>query len=135
MERNEIMIRLLWAASVNIRYFLRLYMPSNILLDVIRTRRGLKWGVPAMMLAIPYLVAANACTQLINGGGPGWLHLLVLVFLWDMFKMLWIGPISVLLLVRARVQETAAARCVRPRPDKTGTDVPCGVMVGSAQAR
>lgn len=129
------MIRLLWVASTNIRYFLRLYMPSNILLDVIRTRRGLKWGVPTMMLAFPYFVAANACTQLINDGGPGWLHLLVLVFLWDMFKMLWIGPISVVLLVRARVQETVETRRVRPRPGTTGTDVPSGVMVGSAEAR
>lgn len=36
------MIRLLWAASV--RTFLRRYMPTNILLDLIRTRRGLKWA-------------------------------------------------------------------------------------------
>lgn len=38
------MIRLLWTASVETRYFLRRYMPSNIVLDLIRTRQGLKWG-------------------------------------------------------------------------------------------
>ena len=35
------MIRLLWTASAEVRYFLRCYMPSNILLDLIRTRKGL----------------------------------------------------------------------------------------------
>ena len=29
------MIRLLWAASTNIRNFMRRYMPSNVLLDAI----------------------------------------------------------------------------------------------------
>ena len=45
------MIRLLWTASAEVRYFLRRYMPSNVLLDLIRTRKGLKWGMPAMLLA------------------------------------------------------------------------------------
>ena len=27
------------------------YAPTNLLLNAIRTRRGLKWGVPAMLLA------------------------------------------------------------------------------------
>ena len=40
------MIRLLWTASAEVRYFLRRNMPSNVLLDLIRTRKGLKWGVP-----------------------------------------------------------------------------------------
>lgn len=53
MERNEIVIRLLWTGSVHTRNFLRQYMPTNILLDAICTPRGLKWGVPAMLLAIP----------------------------------------------------------------------------------
>ncbi len=51
MERNEIVIRLLWTGSVLTRNFLRRYMPTNILLDSIRTPRGLKWGVPVMLLA------------------------------------------------------------------------------------
>ncbi|WP_342371845.1 sulfate permease [Propioniciclava soli] len=93
------MIRLLWTASAEVRYFLRCYMPSNILLDLIRTRKGLKWGVPAMLLAGPYLVIAFWCTTLIENGGPGWLHLVVLVCLWNALKMMAIGPVSVVLLV------------------------------------
>ena len=89
------MIRLLWTASAEVRYFLRCYMPSNILLDLIRTRKGLKWGVPAMLLAGPYLAIAFWCTTLIENGGPGWLHLVVLVCLWNALKMMAIGPVSV----------------------------------------
>jgi hypothetical protein len=104
------MIRLLWAASTNIHYFTRRYLPSNILLDAIRTRRGLKWGVPAMLLAVPYLLVAHLCVRLIANGGPGWLHLVVLVCIWSALKMLWIGPISVGLHIRARLCEAATAR-------------------------
>jgi len=44
------MIRLLWALSAHDRYYLRRYMPTNIALDAIRTRCGLKWGIPVMLL-------------------------------------------------------------------------------------
>jgi hypothetical protein len=107
------MIRLLWALSVRTRYFLRRYMPTNILLDLIRTRRGLKWGIPTMLLAAPYLLAASICTDLIAGGGPGWLNLLVILFNWNAFKFLLMGLISLVLLIRVRVQEAAARRLGR----------------------
>ena len=103
------MIRLLWNASTHTRAFLRRYMPTNILLDAIRTRRGLKWGVPAMLLAAPYLLAASTCTNLIADGGPGWLNLLVLLFLWNTLKFILIGPVSLVLLIRARLRERKVA--------------------------
>ncbi|OFS26768.1 sulfate permease [Brevibacterium sp. HMSC07C04] len=81
------------------------YAPTNLLLNAIRTRRGLKWGIPAMLLAGVYLYAAAICTTIINDGGPGWLHLMVLVFVWNAFKFLWIGPVSLIQLVRRRRQE------------------------------
>lgn len=111
------MLRLLWAASVRTRYFLRRYMPTNILLDLIRTRRGLKWGVPAMLLAAPYLLAASICTNLIADGGPGWLNFLVILFLWNALKFLLMGPASLVLLLRTRVQEGAERRRVRRQSD------------------
>lgn len=107
------MLRLLWAASVHTRYFLRRYMPTNILLDLIRTRRGLKWGVPAMLLAAPYLLAANICTNLIADGGPGWLNLLVILFIWNALKFLIMGPVSLTLLVRVRIHEAGERHRVR----------------------
>lgn len=107
------MIRQLWTLSVHTRAFLRRYMLTNILLDAIRTRRGLKWGVPAMLLAVPCLLAASTFTALIADGGPGWLNLLVLLCLWNTMKFIIMGPVSLILLARIRVREAVAARAVR----------------------
>ena len=76
------------------------YAPTNLLLNAIRTRRGLKWGIPAMLLAAVYFYAAAICTTIINDGGPGWLYLLVLLFVWNAFKFLWIGPVTLAYLLR-----------------------------------
>ncbi|QCP08990.1 sulfate permease [Micrococcus luteus] len=85
--------------------FLQQSPPTNLLLNAIRTRRGLKWGVPAMLLAGVYFYAAAICTTIINDGGPGWLYLLVLVFVWNAFKFLWIGPVSLIQLISVRAGE------------------------------
>lgn len=89
------MFRLLWATSVYARCYLRRYMPSNVLLDLIRSRRGLKWGAPAMLLALPYLLVASTCTSLFANGGPGWLNLVVLWGTWNALKFLIMGPTSI----------------------------------------
>ncbi|GAB6857570.1 sulfate permease [Microbacterium limosum] len=99
------MFRLLWNLSIRVRLFLRTYMPTNILLDALRTRRGLKWGVPAMLIAVPYLLGAWLLTVWIADGGPGWLNLLVLLFIWNALKFLVNGPITMIVLIRARVAE------------------------------
>ena len=106
------MIRLLWTASAEVRYFLRCYMPSNILLDLIRTRKGLKWGVPAMLLAGPYQAIAFWCTTLIENGGPGWLHLVVLLCIWNALKMMAIGPVSVVLVVMTVMRVVVSVQLV-----------------------
>ncbi len=102
------MIRQLWTFSVHTRAFLRRYIPTNILLDAIRTRRGLKWGVPAMLLAVPYLLASSTFTTLIADGGPGWLNLLVLLCLWNTMKFIIMGPVSLTMLAQARLREATA---------------------------
>ena len=99
------MFRLIWFASIHIRSFMRRWMPTNIVLDKVRTRRGLKWGIPAMLLAIPYFYTASLLTVIIRDGGPGWLNLVVLIAIWSALKMLWIGPVSLILLARVRWHE------------------------------
>jgi hypothetical protein len=99
------MFRPLWAASVRTRYFLRRYMPTNILLDLIRTRRGLKWGIPVMLIAGPYLLAAAICAEAVKDGSPGWVGLFVILFTWNSLKFLFVGPSSAALLIRARLRE------------------------------
>lgn len=109
------MFRLLWSASGNTRYYLRRYMPTNVELDAIRTRRGLKWGVSAMLLAILYLFAASICTSLIADGGPGWLNLIVLWGVWNAMKFLIKGPVASCSWFASA--STRPSRCVAPAPN------------------
>lgn len=104
------MFRLIWIASIHVAGFLRRWMPTNALLDKIRTRSGLKYGVPAMLLAIPYLYLASLLAVIVRDGGPGWLNLFVLLAFWSALKMLWIGPISLVTLAKVRWQEHAERR-------------------------
>ncbi len=92
-------------------------MPTNVALDEIRTRRGLKWGVAATLLAVPYLLAASVCTSLIANGAPGWLNLFVLLFIWNALKFLIMGPVSLVLLVRVRLREATEHHRRRTRGD------------------
>lgn len=120
------MFRLLWNLSIRVRLFLRTYMPTNILLDALRTRRGLKWGMPAMLIAAPYLLGAWLLTVWIADGGPGWLNLLVLLFIWNALKFLVNGPIALVILIRARRAEWRARRLVRRESavHARGSDLP-----------
>ncbi|PRI10466.1 hypothetical protein [Leucobacter massiliensis] len=100
----------LWNASIHTRVFLRRWMPTNILLDKLRTRRGLKWGIPTMLLGVVYLLIAVTCTGLIEQGWSKWLYLVLFLALWNALKFLFFGPWSLLLLVRARAQEARTRR-------------------------
>lgn len=106
------MFRLIWAASVRTHTILS-YAPTNLLIATTRTRRGLRWGIPAMLVAIPYLLAAHWCVATIEAGGPGWLNLVVLLCAWNTIKLTLNGPITLILLVRARIREVVAQRRAR----------------------
>ena len=128
------MIRLLLAASVAISDYLRRYMPTNKIRDRVYTRDGLKWGIPAMLLAIPYFGIALWLARIIETGAPGWLNVAVLICLWCGFKMLWLGPISVVMLIRARIREWAQCYCrcvgeVEINPLKSAADATMGTRL------
>ncbi|MBW1637512.1 sulfate permease [Microbacterium resistens] len=103
------MFRLIWAASVRAHSSLS-YAPTNLLLVATRTRRGLRWGIPAMLLAIPYLLAAHWCVTTIENGGAGWLNLVVLLCSWNSIKLILNGPVTTILLMRALIEEAIARR-------------------------
>lgn len=110
------MIRLIWTLSANTGYYLRRYMPTNRLLDAIRRRHNLKWGIPAVLLAAPYLLIASICTNALDQGAPNWLNLVVLWSVWISMKFTIMGPVSFILLIHARAQEALAQRRVPARP-------------------
>jgi hypothetical protein len=99
------MFQLLITFVSRIYAFFQRTMPTNILLRATHTRRGLKWGVPAMLLAAVYVVIAASLAQWVAGGAPGWINLLVLVCLWNALKFFVNGPITALRLARVRSLE------------------------------
>ena len=99
------MFQLLIAFVSRIYAFFQRSMPTNILIRATHTRRGLKWGVPAMLLAVVYVVIAAALAQWVVSGAPGWINLLVLVCLWNAIKFVVNGPITAIRLVRVRSNE------------------------------
>ncbi|CAN7424833.1 sulfate permease [Microbacterium oxydans] len=104
------MIRSIWTVSIFIHAVLQRCAPTNIVLGRIRRRCGLKWGVLAMFLAVPYLIAASLCSAAISDGAPGWLNLIILLCLWNAMKFIAAGPVAVVLLLRARRREAVARR-------------------------
>lgn len=64
---------------------------------------------------------ASLLTVLINGGAPGWLQVLVVLCTWNATKFALMGPVSIVLLVRARTGEWRERRTLRrsitERPD------------------
>ena len=125
------MIRLLLAACVAISDYLRRFMPTYKIRDRVYTREGLKWGIPAVLLAVPYFGIALWLSRIIETGAPGWLNVAVLICLWCGFKMLWLGPISVVMLIRARIREWAQCYCrcvgeVEINPLKSADDATMG---------
>lgn len=103
------MLRTIWIASLYIRAFMRRFMPTNIVLDKLRTRRGLKWGVPAMFLGVVYFYLAALMSVLVDGGASKWLYIVMLVCIWNAFKFLFFGPVSLLRLIRLRSIERKTA--------------------------
>lgn len=107
------MFQLLIAFVSRIYAFFQRSMPTNLLIRATHTRRGLKWGVPAMLIAVVYIVIAAALAQWVAGGAPGWFNLLVLLCLWNALKFAVNGPITLVRLLRVRRLErrhlTAAA--------------------------
>ena len=90
--------------AIALHTFLR-YAPTNLLLHWLRSRQGLKWGIPFMLLGVTYFLAAAVLTDWLRGGGPGWLNQLVLLGIWNGLKFIVFGPTSLLLLTRARIAE------------------------------
>jgi hypothetical protein len=103
------MFRISCATSAVVGRFLARWAPSNRLLAAVRTRRGLKWGVPVMGLGLVCFVAAASVSAAVQDGGPGWLHLAVLWLIWDGLKFLWAGPVCLVALARARWRERRPA--------------------------
>jgi hypothetical protein len=106
------MFGIIWGLTARAHYSVRRFMPTNIALDALHTRRGLKWGVPAMLIAVPYIFAAMLSAGLVEAGGSGWLNLLTVLFVWNALKFIIAGPATLIRLASVRSREARARRSV-----------------------
>jgi hypothetical protein len=104
------MFGIIWGLTARAHYSLRRFMPTNIALDAIHARRGLKWGVPAMLIAVPYALGATLCAGWVEAGGSGWLNVLTVLFVWNALKFIVAGPATLVRLVSVRRREARAQR-------------------------
>ncbi|MGO3022203.1 MAG: hypothetical protein ACTIIH_03045 [Brevibacterium sp.] len=132
-------VRRRWRQSENTAQNLeetRRFFPTNRIRDAIYTRRGLKWGVPAMLLAAPYIGACKFLSDFIDQAGSewGWLHLVVLLCAWNALKMLWLGPMSLIALARVRHREHVQRRnaCRRAAASSEQADVDLALTGGAS---
>lgn len=73
-----------------------------------------------MLVAVPYLLIVCFCANLLAAGGPGVLNLVVLGAGYNALRFVLMGPWSLVLLVRVRLQEAAGRR--RARTSRDGGD-------------
>jgi len=116
-------------------YTVRRFLPTNIVLNAIHTRPGLKWGVPAMLLAVPYTLAAALCVGRTDAGGSGWLSILALLFLWDALKFLVAGPLTLFRLLSVRSYEARERRRATMSSEHDEPKAARGAMRGLSSTR
>lgn len=89
------MLTLCLSLSAAIYGFMQRYMPTNRAIAWLRAPSGLKWAIPAAVLATPtYLFAMNVCMVTTQAGGPGWLHFVFLWAFWNAMKFAWMALLS-----------------------------------------
>lgn len=83
-----------------IRGYLAFYMPTNRMIDWLRSPRGLKWALPVALVAVPiYLMAMSVCSTIVERGGAAYLNVLVLLFAWNALKFAVMGSVSLPMLL------------------------------------
>jgi hypothetical protein len=89
------MLALSFHLAAAIRGYLAFYMPTNRVIDWLRSPLGLKWAIPvAFVAASAYLFSMSICATVIERGGPGFLNVLVLLFAWNSMKFAWMGVLA-----------------------------------------
>ena len=86
------------------------HAPTNRLAARLRARGGLGSALAAMAAGAAYLFAAATCTMLLGRGGPGWLNVLVLLFIWNAFKLALAGPVILVACARRRMARRRSPR-------------------------
>lgn len=122
LMRGIIMLGFIFSGVALVVSALSRFLPSfRLITRVVRRRDSHKWGVPAMLIAVPYFLVANIFKGILEDVGNAWFSVPLLWCLGMGIAFLVLGPISLLLLARARVREAIARwnaqRQVRSEPE------------------
>ena len=96
------------------------HTPTNRLASRLRTQGGLSSALAALTAGAAYLFAAATCTMLLDRGGPGWLNVLVLLFIWNAFKLALTGPAILVARARQRMAQRRSPRKVHSSAAEVG---------------
>lgn len=99
-----ILFLFIWRTVATIHGHAKAYAPTNIAIAYLRTPRGLKWAIPAALVAVPaYLYLAWLMTALVDVGAPRWLLVVTLICFVDACKFAALALISPVLMLTARL--------------------------------
>ena len=82
------MLHLIWIVNIHTRDFLHWHIPTSIMLNAIRERRGTKLCTPAMFLVVPDHAAGSIIMFLIGRGTAECFHLLMLLCIRNTFRVI-----------------------------------------------
>ncbi|WP_164479504.1 hypothetical protein [Microbacterium sp. Y-01] len=86
------------------------WLPSNRIVWHLHTRRGLRWGIPTILLGGTYAVAGIGCYGAVLLGHTGWWYLGMVVCWWTALKLIGHGLYATIALPIARAHENLAVR-------------------------
>lgn len=103
------MFILAWRLSASIYSYLQTYAPTNIAITWLRTRRGIKWAIPAALVVAPgYAWAADALVSVLDRGGPPWLGFFAMLCAWNALKFMLNALITPFTLAASRSRQRQA---------------------------
>lgn len=92
-------------------------LPSNRLVHYVRTRRGLRWGMPVALLGGVYFLAGIGCYGAVRLGYTEWFYLVMLTCWWTALKLVGHGLYATIALLVVRARESlGSAELVQRRP-------------------
>lgn len=110
------MFTLLWNLSTALRGYLRYYMPTNRVIDWLRTPGGQQWGIRVPIIATAaYLALTCLAVEGATHSGIGWLNTLVMLFYWNAMKFAWMAVVHVPLMLRTERRRWRGRACGMPQ--------------------
>ena len=95
-----ITLLLFWRLTAACGHLRQRYAPTNITIRFLRSKCGVTSAIAvALVLTLAYLLAGYGCSLMLERGEPGWLHIFVVLSIWNALKfasMTVVAPLSLM---------------------------------------